>query len=312
MVNKALNMKRIIFIIISCFVFGTLAFAQEQKVIDKEFEKFTTVKVQDNFVVKLMKSDRYAVKINVDERIASHVQAYEKNGTLYLILDEKGYTKELKKELKQKGAVLPVLEALVYMPLVNSLIFSDNTSVVYSDELSSEDFTLTASDNVKIKQLKVACATADMDVLRSAEVSLDMKVDSCLVLTTENSAKVSMTQNGGTVLLEAKGNSKLNAKVSVQSVEVVASSGSESNISGTADMMKVNATGLSRTNTESLDVHEGQITQNGTSKCYVNVSDKMTVNLTGGSLLTYKSTPVIEVERIVNSTLIKFDDPKRK
>ena len=38
----------------------------------------------------------------------------------------------------------------------------------------------------------------------------------------------------------------------------------------------------------------------------------MRVNLTGGCMLTFKRTPRIEVERIVNSTLIKADDPKRK
>jgi hypothetical protein len=29
-------------------------------------------------------------------------------------------------------------------------------------------------------------------------------------------------------------------------------------------------------------------------------------------MLTFKRSPAIEVERIVNSTLIKADDPKRK
>jgi hypothetical protein len=70
--------------------------------------------------------------------------------------------------------------------------------------------------------------------------------------------------------------------------------------------------GMSRTDAELLEVKEGQITQTGSSKCHVNVTDKMKVNLTGGCMLTFKRTPVIEVERIVGSTLIKADDPKRK
>ena len=77
-------------------------------------------------------------------------------------------------------------------------------------------------------------------------------------------------------------------------------------------MLTVNASGLSRTDAELLEVKEGQMTQTGSSKCHVNVTEKMKVNLTGGCMLTFKRAPSIEVERIVNSTLIKADDPKRK
>lgn len=298
--------------IISCLLFGVMASAQPQKVIEKEFEKFSTVNVQDKFVVRLIRSDKYSVRINVDERIAAHVQAYEKNGVLYLVLNEKGYTKELKKELKQKGAAQPVLEAMIYMPEINSLIFSDNVSVAYSDELKSEKFTLTASDNAKVQHLRVTCSTADMNVSRSAEVSAEMYVASRLYLKTLNSSKVSIVQNGGNAFLEQDGSSLIDFKAAVQSLEVLASSGAESRISGTASMLTVDASGYSRTDAELLDATEGLITQTGSSKCHVNVSDKMKVNLTGGSMLTFKRTPTIEVERILNSSLLKADDPKRK
>ncbi len=305
-------MKRMIICVISCLLFGVMASAQPQKVIEKEFEKFSTVNVQDEFVVRLIRSDKYSVRINVDERIAAHVQAYEKNGVLYLVLNEKGYTKELKKELKQKGAAQPVLEAMIYMPEINSLIFSDNVSVAYSDELKSEKFTLTASDNAKVQHLRVTCSTADMNVSRSAEVSAEMYVASRLYIKSLNSAKVSIVQNGGNAFIEQNGSSLIDFKATVQSLEVLASSGAESRISGTASMLTVDASGYSRTDAELLDVAEGMITQTGSSKCHVNVSDKMKVNLTGGSMLTFKRTPTIEVDRILNSSLLKADDPKRK
>lgn len=298
--------------VISCLLLGVMASAQPQKVIEKEFEKFSTVNVQDKFVVRLIRSDKYSVRINVDERIAAHVQAYEKNGVLYLVLNEKGYTKELKKELKAKGAAQPVLEAMIYMPEINSLIFSDNVTVAYSDELKSEKFTLTASDNAKVQHLRVTCASADLNVSRSAEVSAEMYVASSLYLKAVNSAKASIVQNGGNVFLEQEGSSLVDLKATVQSVEVLASYGSESHISGTASMLTVDASGYSRTDAELLDVTEGLITQAGSSKCHVNVSDKMKVNLTGGSMLTFKRTPTIEVDRILNSSLLKADDPKRK
>lgn len=299
-------------VIFSCLIFGMAASAQAQKLIEKEFEKFSTVNVQDKFVVRLIKSDKFAVRINVDERIAAHVQAYEKNGTLYLVLNEKGYTKELKKELKKKGAAQPTLEAMVYMPKVNSLIFTDDVVVAYSDEIRSENFTLTASDDVKVQHLRVACSTAEMNVSRSAEISAEMKVASRLYMETANSSKVSIVQNGGNAFIKQAGSSFVDLKGTVQAVDITASSSSESRISGKSSMLTVNSSGYSKTDAELLDVFEGLITMTGSSKCYVNVSDKMKVNLTSGAMLTFKRSPAIEVDRIVNSTLIKADDPKRK
>jgi hypothetical protein len=305
-------MKKYFVLIVSCLLWGVVANAQPQKVIEKDFENFSTIKIEDKFDVKLISSDRYAVRINVDERIASHVQAYEKNGILYLSLDERGYTKDLKKQLRQKGASQPALEAEIYMPSVNSLVFSDQVFVRYCDELKSENFTLTASDNVKIQQLRVACSTADFNVAKSVDMTAEMTVASKLYLAAANTAKVSLIQNGGNCFLELGGSAYVDMKAAVQSLEVIASSGSESHISGTASLLTVNAMGMSRTDAELLEVKEGQITQTGSSKCHVNVTDKMKVNLTGGCMLTFKRTPVIEVERIVGSTLIKADDPKRK
>lgn len=305
-------MKKSIIFIVSCLLLGAIASAQPQKVIEKDFERFSTVHVQDKFVVKLMNSDIFAVRVNVDERIAAHVQAYEKNGTLYLILDEKGYTKELKKELKKKGAVQPVLEAEIYMPAVKSLIFKDDVLVRHSDYLRSDDFTLTATGDVKIQQLRVSCTTAAMDISRNAVVSAEMVVANTLTLETSNSSSVSLDQKGGLTVLDMSGSSHVDLKAEVQSVEVKASSGSESHISGTSSTLIVEASGSSRTDAELLEAREGYMIQSGSSKCHVNIYDKMKVNLTGGSMLTFKRTPAIEVERIVNSTLIKADDPKRK
>ena len=307
-----MRMKKSIIFIVSCLLLGAIASAQPQKVIEKDFERFSTVHVQDKFVVKLMNSDIFAVRVNVDERIAAHVQAYEKNGTLYLILDEKGYTKELKKELKKKGAVQPVLEAEIYMPAVKSLIFKDDVLVRHSDYLRSDDFTLTATGDVKIQQLRVSCTTAAMDISRNAVVSAEMVVANTLTLETSNSSSVSLDQKGGLTVLDMSGSSHVDLKAEVQSVEVKASSGSESHISGTSSTLIVEASGSSRTDAELLEAREGYMIQSGSSKCHVNIYDKMKVNLTGGSMLTFKRTPAIEVERIVNSTLIKADDPKRK
>ena len=307
-------MKKSIFLVIACALLTAVsAMAQPQKVINKDFERFSTVKVQDNFVVKLTSSDRYAVRIVCDERIASHVQAYEKNGILYLILDEKGYTKELKKQLKQKGAAQPALEAEIYMPEIKSLILTDKVLVKSSDEIKSDNFSLTVTDNVKVQDLRINCTSADLDFSKSSDVSgAFFSVAEKLALKASNSSKTAITQSGGKAVLELGGSAVLDMKSSVHQLEVSASSGAESHIYGTADNLIVDASSLTRTDVEYLEVQNGTVTLSGSAKCYANVSDKLTVNLTGGSMLTFKGMPTFIIERVVGSTLIKADDPKRK
>lgn len=298
--------------IAAMLLMGANAFAQPLLVQDKDFEKFLSLNVESDFIVKLVKSDSYAVKLTTDERIAAHVQAFVKNGTLYLILDEKGYTPELKKQLRQKGAAAPVLQAEVYMPTLNSLVMSGKSQLVHCDSFYNENFTATLSGNAVAAQLNVGCSTAELNVSKGAKVTAALAVESKVYLNASNSATVSLTQNGGNAFLKLGGSSLVDMRAEAQSVEVEASSSAESHVSGVASMLKVTAVGLSRTDTELLETKDGDVTLSGSAKCHVNVTDNLKVNLTGGSMLTFKRKPSIEVDRIVNSTLIKADDPKRK
>lgn len=305
-------MKRLVILIAGLLLMGNAAIAQPLLVQDKNFDNFSTIKVEDKFVVKLVHSDSYAAKISSDERIAAYVQAYVKNGTLYLLLDEKGYTPELKKQLRQRGAAEPVLEVEIYMPTFNSLILSDKTSLVSCGDFQSESFTLTVSDNARIDQLNITCSTAEFNVSRNANVVAAMNVASKMYVNTSNSSTVNMTQTGGNTYINMTGSSNLSLTAEIQTLEIVAEASSEVHINGTADFMKVEASNLSKTDVELLDVEDADVIMTGSSKCHVNVSENLKVNLTGGSMLTFKRSPSFEVERIVNSTLIKSDDPKRK
>ena len=183
--------------IAAMLLMGASAFAQPLLVQDKDFEKFLSLNVESDFIVKLVKSDSYAVKLTTDERIAAHVQAFVKNGTLYLILDEKGYTPELKKQLRQKGAAAPVLQAEVYMPTLNSLVMNGKSQLVHCDSFYNENFTATLSGNAVAAQLNVGCSTAELNVSKGAKVTAALAVESKVYLNASNSATVSLTQNEG-------------------------------------------------------------------------------------------------------------------
>lgn len=305
-------MKKALMTFFVLLLMEAMSMAQPLMVQDKNFDKFTRISVEDKFVLKFYKADSYYVKLKTDERIAAHVQAYVKNGTLFLVLDEKGYSSDLKKELRQKGATAPVLEAEVYMPTFNSLVLEDKCTLVHSDLFSTETFTMTASDNSVVSQLNVACSTCEISASKNANVSAVLNISSKLYINTSNSAQVSLTQNGGNTFISHGGSSYVDFKASVNTLEVEGASGSDSHITGNATLLTVNGAGLSRVDAELLDVPEGNVHLTGSAKCHVNVSDKLRVNLTGGSMLTFRRSPIFEIDRIVNSTLIKADDEKRK
>ena len=305
-------MTRSFFVIFAILFCGITLSAQPLLVQDKTYEKFNTISVEDYFVLKFFKSDSYALKLKTDERIAAHVQAYVKNGTLYLILDEKGYSPELKKQLRQKGAAAPVLEAEVYMPEITSVVLKNKAVITHCDNFNTETFTLTCSDHSLVSQLNVDCSTAEFNVSKNAQVTAALNVSSKLYLNTANSTQVSLSQTGGALFINQGNSSYVDVKATVNSLEVDASGSSESQISGVATALRIVGSGLTRVNTELLEVPEGEVVLTGSAKTHVNVSDRLKVNLTGGSMLTFKRSPRFIIERVVNSTLIKADDTKRK
>lgn len=305
-------MKKLILAVMTALLFGASAFAQPLLVQEKNYEKFDKISVEDNFVLRFIKAGTYAVTLKTDERIAAHVQAYVKNSTLYLVLDEKGFSSDLKKELRKKGAAAPVLEADIYMPSINAVVLKDKSVLASCDRFETETFTMTVTDNALVSYVDIACSTGEINVSKNAQVTGTAAVTSKMYLNISNSAQASFTQNGGNAFVSQSNSAYIDYKANLNMIEIEATGGSESHISGTSSHLKVTGAGLSRVDAELLESKDGDVFLNGSTKCHVNVTDHLKVNLTGGSMLTFKRNPSFEIDRIVNSTLIKADDVKRK
>ena len=130
-------MKKTLFAIAAALLFCVAATAQPLDVQKKNVENFANVSAEDYFVLKFIYSDTSSVTVRADLRISEYVQTYVKGGTLYLELDEKKFPKELKKELKQKGAATPVLEADVYLPAINSVTLKEKATLSILDGFNS-------------------------------------------------------------------------------------------------------------------------------------------------------------------------------
>lgn len=305
-------MKRFAISLFLAFVAAVTLSAQQTVVLNKELDHFSKVSIDGKFAFRIKSAPTYSVRITADERIADFVRPVVKNDLFTIVLDEKKYPAELKKELKAKGASEPFLEIEIYAPYIKNLEVKQKAVLLDADDIKVDYFTLSTSGNAKVNNLDIDCVSADITVEGNSQANLTVDVDTKLNIVTENSSVSNVMQNGGNSVVKTKGSSVLNLKVEVVDVEVESVFSSSLNLSGLASMLYVESSGSSLIDAEALEVKEGNFVQSGSSKCHVNVEERMKVNLTGGCMLTFKRKPDIEVDRIVNSTLIKADDPKRK
>lgn len=306
-------MKKILLICLIALISAICASAQSQVEQNLSYEGFASVEVSEHFTVRLIASDRYAVRIKADERIASHVVSYVKEGGLYIMLDKKSFSPELKKRMRGKELLAAALEAEVYAPTINSLTLNGKTVLVQSDTIRIETFGLKLNDDARIEKLNLKCAAADIALTKSAYANLNVSVTDKLSLMVGNNAEVIVNQSGSSELVvSAAGNSQVRTTIDVPKLDLSVSSSADIICIGNAQTVNLKAAGTSTVQAETLNVVEATVEQTGSSKCYMNVSDKIQVNLTGGSMMTFTQTPVLDIVRVVNSTLIKANDPKRK
>jgi len=306
-------MKKIIMSLISALALMMVANAQKPVVHILEYESFNNVKVSDDFIVKLVSADKYMVRTTVDGRIESYVKAYVQNGTLYISLDRKSFPSDIKKALRVKGAPAPILEVEISFPSLESMEMGGNSILHRSDVLYTESFKLTVNDKARVDKIYIDCNTAEVILSKNAYADVETRASEMLYVIASNSSKAVVKQAGKNLKIDAAGSSEVSAIAEVDHINVLTSSMSSVILSpGTADSMTVSAVGSSKIDAEAVSVSKASMSQSGTSRCYVNVSDTLKVNLTGNSLLSFKEKPYIDVERIVSSTLIKADDPKRR
>lgn len=305
-------MKKLLFVLIAALVTSFAANAQASLVQENDYESFTSVNISDDFSVKLVNSPKYSVKTVSDERIAPYVSCYVKNGALYVSLDRKSFTQELKKQLKVKGTAAPTLEVEIYCPTISALELSGNAHLKLADVINAQNFTLVLTDKAKVNKINFEGETAEINLSKGSYASIEATTAKTLYVTTENSSQAIVKHFGNAISLVASGASTQNVESEAVNMNADFSGGSTIEVKGSTTMLQAKGSGTSRLTAEETVADNASVTQTGSSKCHVNVTGNLLVNLSGGAMLTFKDKPVIEVERILNSTLIKHDDPRRK
>ena len=258
-------MKKLFFALALAVITAIAANAQASLVQENDYESFSSVNISDDFIVKLNSSDKYSVKTISDERVAPFVSCYVKNGVLYVSLDRKSFTPELKKQLKAKGAAKPVLEVEVYFPSIKSLEMSGNTNLQIADVVKAENFTLVLSDKAKVNKLNVESETAEINLSKSAYANVEATTSKTLYVNTENTSQAIVKHFGNAISLTSAGTSLQNIESEVVNMNASLNGGSTIEVKGSAAKLQVKGAATSRLTAEALAADNASVEQTGSS-----------------------------------------------
>lgn len=281
---------------------------------------FSSVNVSDDFEVTLVKG-AYSVHLTTDRTLSPYVQVYVRSKVLYVTYDQKAVPKDIQKMYKGKNAPEPVFRVVVYLPELNGLELSENAAVMATDEFNGNAFSLSIKDKAQLKNLNIK--------VQSATVSLKEKSQAIMNIDAANKVDINVEGNGGLKLnvkasemkVSASGSSNLTISGESKELALATSGSSKISISQMGEKASFQLGGSSEvTASGRADVFDFKSDKNATlnagdyvnrevtavmadGQAHINVTETLKVNLSSGSELYYNGTPVIQVEKVIKSTL---------
>ena len=164
------------FVLIASLLALVSASSFAQKTVDQtiDYTGFRNIEIKKAFEVEICPSETYSVQLSVDERIAENVIAAVNNNTLILDVDEKSYSKELKKELKAKNSIPPVLRVKVFCPVLNKIIAGDKAVISASENIKADDLSIEFTNSVLARNLVIDAKAVKIKLLNKANARFDI------------------------------------------------------------------------------------------------------------------------------------------
>ncbi|MCQ2145362.1 MAG: DUF2807 domain-containing protein [Bacteroidales bacterium] len=277
----------------------------------QEYTNFSSIEASDYFEIKLVHGTSYSAKIVADQLIAENVQVFVKGSTLNLDVDEKKYAPEVKKALKGKNAIVPVLRVEITAPSVNSIKLKDNTILTSADNVKADNVKIELSDNANIKNLTLDAQDVSIKLSNKAQGRFDIYTNS-ITVDASNNASANLVLNCSNVVVGTAGSSNVVVNADTKSTAVKTQGSSTVTFTGNANKIKVEGSNSSTVLADGMVVDDADIALQNSSTCEINAKDHLKVDLTGSSHLIFNGNPNIDVVKIVSSSMTRSSDTKSK
>lgn len=305
-------MKKIAIVLLS--LFAVMATANAQKVVEmtQTWEEFSGVSVSNNFDIQFSYAEEYAVVLHVDELISEYVRMNYQSGIINISLDEKSYSKELKKLLKSKNAPVMTLKAEIRCPKLSVITLVDKVTAYATDNIKADILTVKLKNNAVIKGMNIDADDVGISLEDKSSAAFDIYSRS-VELETSNNASANLTANCSNIIIGAAGSSNIILSTECKSIEVKGKDSSVINATGSAKELTIDGSSSAEFNAAGLNLDNAEVVLSKNAKCDIVPQSKVKVDLTGSSYLCIgERGALIDLVQVKGSTLVRSNDSKKK
>lgn len=300
-----MNIKSLFAVIFAAASMPALSMAQT-RTIEHEYSEFDAISVSDGFKVTMVEKDGYNAKFKVSDALESYLECYVKGGTLYIGIDEKSVPKEVKKSFKGKNVDGPVLEAIVYVPSLNSITLNDDCTFSCDNDLRAGAFKMSLAGNSSISNLNVVAESAVVSVSKKSKLSsFNVKTDNKLTVNAEGSASAVIEYAAKSLSVNNSGSADLAINGQCGDASVSTAGSAKLSLSGKTGTLKVTGKGgSSKIDALSVSVDDVVVSLDG-ADLTVAPGKNLSLDLGKGASVCYSGDPKIKIIKIQNATVTR-------
>ena len=284
---------------------SVLSLAQT-RTIEHEYSEFDAISVSDGFKVTMVEKAGYNAKFKVSDALESYIQCYVKAGTLYIGIDEKSVPKEVRKTFKGKNSEGPILEATVYVPVLNSITLNDDCTFSLGGSLNSNDFKLSLFGASSITNLNVNANSASLSVSKKSKLSsINVKALDKVTVNAEGSATVVLEYSAKNLEVNNSGSADLAINGQCETSSVCTAGSAKLSLSGKANILNVTGKGgSSKIDAVSMSVDDVNVSLDG-ADLTVTPAKTLSLDLGKGASVCYSGDPLIKIVKIQNASVTR-------
>ena len=285
---------------------GAVLSAQTRELDFSNLAEFNGIEVSDDFEVTVVPSNFYSAKVTVDDVLSGFVMVYVKQKTLYVNVDERKIPSHVKKLYKGRNASKAVYRAVVQVPTLEALTIRDNAIVSTNEAFKSKTFALKTTDSGLLKGINIEAPTVTLDMEKKSSASVTVSACDALTVTTAGTSLLKLSHTSKDLQLNAKGSSEIESAGDCITLGVTSGNASKVNATGTAKALNIDAAGSCNVDLSGVEAEEAQVIINNSAKVNQAASQKISIDVTGGTL-KISGSPVIDLVGVKNGTIERKD-----
>ena len=288
-----------------------LSATAQTKQISHDFSAFDALDIDYDFNVKVVESRNYSVSLNVDDILKDYVQAYVKNHTLFITLDQKSLPSDIKKLYRGRKSSTPLLEATVFTPEPLATVSLAGASVLSINyDLECKEFRLDMKENARIEHLTVDAGTVTVNLEGKSFADLVVYADN-IKANVANSSLLELEQDSENLEIVTGGSGEVRAEGETLNAVLTTSGSSKVTLNGKTDKLSVTGSGSSSVDALNFKTSDCTVKLSNSCKVYEAATEAIHVDLTGNSTLVFDGEPTVDIINVKSSTLQRYSNVKR-